>query len=666
MKISKNWLSEFLSLSKSIDLENKLTQLGLEVDSIKKYKDDYIIDIEFTPNRGDCLSVYGTARDLCAYKPTKIKKPLMSAKVIEKLNRHIGEISSLICPEYRYMVLNNINLKYKTPKFIKDKLIKSGIPSVNLAVDISNFVMIELGQPTHAFDKDAIHGKLSIKMNTKKNKFIGIDNKDYIVDKGKPVIVDDKNNIHALPGVIGSRVSAVTSSTKNILFESAFFIPDTVRKLSRDFRIQTDSSYRFERGVDYSLPEDALCRIHYLLQEVISIEKCRITKISQKHSLTKLKSFNFEYELFERILGLKLNIRKIKTYLSNLGFSFKGKKVIVPSYRFDVVNNYDLVEEVARLYGYDNVPESPLKIYNTNIQQQYKINDSLVILGYKEVINFSFISKNYSNTKKQLLIENPISKDKSIMRESLLPGLMNNVSYNTKRQQKSIRLFEKGKTYHRNNKEIYEINIISGILSGYKSPTDLVLNTYKYGIDDLKADILSIIPNVKFNVNRDSIYFDSDNSLKIYLNETLIGECGMISSSLMNDFDIKDCVFAFEIFEDKISSDSNAAYKEISQFPAVYKDITVVANKQYKILNLIDKIHKNSYKYMKNIRIKDIFISKDNLQLNNKNVTLEICLQSNKKTLTDKDISSDINKLVLEIKNKYKLSIKEAQKNDNY
>ena len=142
MKISKNWLSEFLSLSKSIDLENKLTQLGLEVDSIKKYKDDYIIDIEFTPNRGDCLSVYGTARDLCAYKSTKIKKPLMSAKVIEKLNRHIGEISSLICPEYRYMVLNNINLKYKTPKFIKDKLIKSGIPSVNLAVDISNFVMI--------------------------------------------------------------------------------------------------------------------------------------------------------------------------------------------------------------------------------------------------------------------------------------------------------------------------------------------------------------------------------------------------------------------------------------------------------------------------------------------------------------------------------------------
>ena len=660
MKISRNWLSKFLSLSKNVDLENELTQLGLEVDSIKKYKDDYIIDIEFTPNRGDCLSVYGTARDLSACKSKKIKKPAMSTKVTEKVNNHIRVISNFICPEYRYMILNNINLKYKTPKLIKDELTKSGIALVNLVVDISNFVMLELGQPTHAFDKDNIDGKLSIKLNTKKNNFVGIDNKNYIIEKGTPVIVDDKNNIHALPGVIGSRISAVTSSSKNILFESAFFVPDIVRKLSRDFRIQTDSSYRFERGVDYSLPEDALCRIHHLLREVMSIEKCKITKITQKHSLTKAKSFNFEYELFERVLGLKLNIKKIKTYLLNLGFSFKGKRIFIPSYRFDIATNYDLVEEVSRLYGYDNIPESPLKIYNTNIQQKYKINDTLVILGYKEVINFTFISKNYSNMDNQLVIENPISQDKSIMRESLLPGLLSNVAYNTNRQQKSIRLFEKGKIYLRKIKRINEINVISGVLSGYKSPTDLVSNMYKYGIDDLKADILSIIPNVEFNVNQGSIYFDSDNSLKIYLNKLLIGECGMISSSLLNDFDIKDSVFAFEIFADKISSDTEATYKDISQFPAVYKDITVMANKKYNILSLIDKIHKNSYKYMKNIRIKDIFINEDNLQLNNKNVTLEICLQSNKKTLTDKDISSDINKLVSEIKNKYKLSIKEA------
>ena len=660
MKISKNWISEFISISNESNLENELTQLGLEVDSIKKHKDDFVIDIEFTPNRGDCLSVYGTARDLCAYKAKKINKPPISSCIFNKSNVHVKEISKDICPEYRYMILNDISVKQKTPKFIRDKLIKSDITPINIIVDVSNYVMMELGQPTHAFDKDTIHGKLSIKFNNKKNKFIGIDNKEYIVEKGKPVIMDEREIIHALPGVIGSKISAVSDSTKNILIESAFFIPDIVRKLSRDFRIQTDSSYRFERGVDYALSEDALRRIHYLLLDVMSLEKCKITKISKKHYLTKPKTFNFEYELFERILGLKLNIKKIKTYLINLGFIFKGKKILVPSYRFDVENNYDLVEEVCRLYGYDNIPQIPLKTFIGDTKEKNNISDMLVVIGYKETINFTFISKNYSKNKNQLVLENPISKDKSTMRESLLPGLLSNVVYNSNRQQKSIRLFEKGKVYIKNNKKINELNIISGILYGYKSSLDLVSNTYKYGIGDLKSDILSILPSAKFSENKESIYFDSNNSLKIYIDKLFIGECGIVSSNLTNDFGLKDAAFAFEILEDNIIEPKIATYRETSQFPSVYKDITLLTSKNDNIVNLIDNIDKSSYKYMKNIRIKDIFINKDNLQLNNRHVTLEVCLQSNKKTLSDKDISNEINKLVTEIKNRFKLSIKEA------
>ena len=660
MKISKNWISEFISISNESNLETELTQLGLEVDSIKKHKDDFVIDIEFTPNRGDCLSVYGTARDLCAYKAKKINKPPISSCVFNKSNLHVKETSKDICPEYRYMILNDISVKQKSPKFIKDKLIKSDITPINIIVDVSNYVMIELGQPTHAFDKDTIHGKLSIKFNNKKNKFIGIDNKEYIVEKGSPVIVDERDIIHALPGVIGSKISAVSDTTKNILIESAFFIPDIVRKLSRDFRIQTDSSYRFERGVDYAISEDALRRIHYLLLDVMSLEKCKITKISKKHYLTKSKTFNFEYELFERILGLKLNIKKIKTYLINLGFIFKGKKILVPSYRFDVENNYDLVEEVCRLYGYDNIPQIPLKTFIGDTKEKNNISDMLVVIGYKEAINFTFISKNYSKNKNQLVLENPISKDKSTMRESLLPGLLSNVVYNSNRQQKSIRLFEKGKVYIKNNKKINELNIISGILYGYKSSLDLVSNTYKYGIGDLKSDILSILPTAKFSENKESTYFDSNNSLKIYNDKLFIGECGIVSSNLTNDFGLKDAAFAFEILEDNIMEPKIATYRETSQFPSVYKDITLLASKDNNITNLIEDIDKSSYKHMKNIRIKDIFINKDNLQLNNRHVTLEVCLQSNKKTLSDKDISDDINKLVTEIKNRFKLSIKEA------
>ena len=199
MKISKNWISEFLNIPKSINLEEELTQLGLEVDTITKNKNDYIIDIEFTPNRGDCLSVLGTARDLAAYKNKKIKLPPISPYTVERKNNIFRNLFSDICPEYRFMILNNISLETETPKFIKDRLLKAGIALVNIIVDISNYVMIEIGQPTHAFDADKITGKLSVINSKKELTFFGINNKEYKVNKGTPVIVDDNNFIHALP-----------------------------------------------------------------------------------------------------------------------------------------------------------------------------------------------------------------------------------------------------------------------------------------------------------------------------------------------------------------------------------------------------------------------------------------------------------------------------------
>ena len=248
MKFSKNWINDYVSIHKKENIENLLTQLGLEVDDVKKVGKDYIIDIEFTPNRGDCLSIYGTSRDIAAFKNKKVNLPSLSKHTFKKDNIYVNKVSSDICLEYRYMLLDNLSAQTKTPKFIKDRLIKCDISPINLIVDISNYVMIELGQPTHAFDLDKINGKLNIVVSKKIYKFIGINNKEYEIKKGTPVIIDEKDIVHALPGVIGSKLSSVNKDTKNILFESAFFIPDVVRSLSRKYRIQTDSSYRFERG----------------------------------------------------------------------------------------------------------------------------------------------------------------------------------------------------------------------------------------------------------------------------------------------------------------------------------------------------------------------------------------------------------------------------------
>jgi phenylalanyl-tRNA synthetase beta chain len=480
-----------------------------------------------------------------------------------------------------------------------------------------------------------------------------------MVEKGTEVIIDEKNIIHALPGVIGSNISKVDVETKNILFEGAFFLPDVVRSLSRKYRIQTDSSYRFERGVDYNLADFALSRVHYLLSQATNIDKCKIIKISHKHQLTKTKSFDFDAKLFKRILGVDIGIKKIKSILNDLGISFKAKKVIIPSYRFDITNNYDLVEEVSRIYGFDNIPEVPLDAYYSKPCNKLNINDKLVTLGYKEVINFTFISNNYMENNRELKLENPISKEKSVMRESLIPGLVSNIAYNVNRKHKSLKIFEKGKTYYKNKSKIIEPNTISAVLYGNKSSSDLVSNSYKYGIGDLKSDILSILPNVIFKANDNSIHFDSNNSLTLHLCNKIIGQCGLVSTDITRDFEVKGNIFGFEILEEFLNHESNVIFTKISQFPAVYKDITLMTNIDNKILNIIDEIRKDSYKYMKNIRIKDIFINQDNLQSNNRNVTLEICLQSNSKTLSDKDISDDINKLIKDLKDIHKIRIQE-------
>ena len=662
MKISKNWLSNFISTPKSNDkLESDLTKPGLEVDTINKDKDDHIIDIEFTPNRGDCLSVYGTARDLGAYKGKKINKPACSKSVTAKINTKIKNINSAISPEYKYMILNNINVNAKTPKYITTRLRQCEIAPVNIIVDISNYVMLEVGQPTHAFDLDKINGKLSIVQLKKKNIFLGLDNKEYIVDKDTEVIVDEKNIIHALPGVIGSKLSSVTSSTQNILFESAFFIPDTVRFLSRKFRIQTDSSYRFERGVDYNLTDYALSRIHFLLNEILNIgSKCIITKISKQSELTKKKQFEFDTKLFNRILGIDIGIKKIKLILMNLGIIFSGKKVIIPSHRSDILCNYDLVEEVSRIYGFDNIKEVPLENSVTKYYHHSSLNIRLVTLGYKEVINFTFIAKNYSEKPNSLELSNPISKEKSVMRESLLPGLLNNIVYNSNRQHKSIQLFERGKIYLKDRAKIKEPKVLSAVVYGNKSSLDLVSDGYIYGLGDLKSDILSIFPNVTFVRNKSSVYFDKDNSLSVLVDSKVIGECGILSSNIIRDFNLKSTVYAFELIEQDFISDSKVVFSELSQFPSVFKDITVVTNINTNVSNIVDEIKKESYKYMKNIRIKDIFINKDNLKSNNRNVTLEVCLQSDTKTLQEKDILDDINRVMKSLTNKHKIQIQEA------
>ncbi len=334
--------------------------------------------------------------------------------------------------------------------------------------------------------------------------------------------------------------------------------------------------------------------------------------------------------------------------------------VYVPSYRFDVSSNYDLVEEVCRLIGYDNIPELPIEATSSSNVEQKNYNDILVILGYKEVINYSFVPKSYTDEKNNMILRNPISSDKSVMRDSLLPGLLKNISYNYNRKHKSMRFFESGKIYIKDKNKIKETNLLSGVLYGLTSPIDLASNQSEVSLGDLKSDILSLIPGSDFIVCKDSLYFDNKNCLAIILNDKKVGECGLVKQECRHDFDIKNSVFAFEVNKSLLPSLHKMSYSKISQYPAVYKDITLECNLDEDIAYMTRNIKNKSYKYMKNIRIKDIFIDKDKLQLN-RYITLELCLQSVDKTLSDEDINKAINNITEDIKKTYKLNIQEAQ-----
>ena len=406
MKLNTRWLKEILPKMPVVSkLCEKLTSIGLEVDSIKKLKSESIIDIEITPNRSDCLSVYGIARDLSAAYKVKPIKPKVTRFIFNSSRNIIKSVNKKISPHYTCLEIVNIDNMIKTPKVIKSRLLGCGITSINLVVDILNYVMIELGQPFHAFDNDRLKGKLSVRLSRKNETMEGLDDKKYCLEKNTPVIAD-QNKIQAIAGIIGSKDSAITRSSRNIIIECAYFLPNLIRSASKLYKIQTDSSYRFERGVNPLSHQESLKRVIYLLQKFTRYKRISSSQYIDK----KLKKYNkkkivFNISQFERILGQRVNTNEIVGIFKRLGFEVKTNKqkmtVRVPSHRFDIEHDYDLIEEFARIKGYEKfLAQSAPSI---NIKKRFdekenysnKISTSLVCRGYNEIKSYSFLPKSY-------------------------------------------------------------------------------------------------------------------------------------------------------------------------------------------------------------------------------------------------------------------------------
>ena len=426
--------------------------IGMQLTEVIESNDN-IIEISLTPNRGDCLSITGIAREVAVFNQIDFSVPEVQINDINASTSRSVKLSAVkACPKYLGRVIENVDTAVKSPLWLSEKLRRSGIRSINIVVDITNFVMLELGQPMHAFDNDVLQGEIEVRLSKSGEKIKLLDESEIEL-KSDTLLITDESGPLAMAGVMGGFESAVTTSTQNIFLESAFFNPKHISGEARQYGLHTDSSHRFERGVDPELQSKAIERATELVIAMCGGQAGPIVKALSDDDLPKNTEVTLRKPQIKRILGIEFEEQFVTDTFTNLGMQCKYSEnqwfIVAPSHRFDINIEVDLIEELARIYSYDAIPISApnnklkMRVPNDHHETLKRIREVLVNRDYHEVITYSFIDpklNNLLNKKDNLLLINPIAPELSEMRTSLLPGLLNTLQYNIKRQQERVRI----------------------------------------------------------------------------------------------------------------------------------------------------------------------------------------------------------------------------------
>jgi phenylalanyl-tRNA synthetase beta chain len=648
------------------------TKIGESLNNIINNKKKNFFDVEIMTNRGDCLSHLGISREICA----KLKKKILLPN-IKKYNNlqsfDFLKIESDLCLSYMGCIIRNIEIK-KSPRWLSDALYDVGINSINNIVDITNYVMIELGQPLHAFDLDKINYKcISIRKATNDENIIAINGNKYNLNSNV-LITSDYNNPIAISGIIGGKHSSIGNCTKNIFLESAVFDCDFIKKTSRNLNITTESSYRFERGVDIANSEYSFWRAVNLIIDIAN------GKIDSKYIYKNV--YNKETKIFlkigkiSKILGYNIEIDESIKILRSLGINSEVKedKIIcsIPIWRKDLKIEEDLIEEIIRIKGYDSVPYIKKREYKfDDIANDFSFNsivydlkNKLKNFGFNEVINYSFLEIKQIE-KFSLLhyykILNPLSKENEILRPSLIVGLYKNVLLNIGQGFDSIALFEYGKIFNNKGEQKSFGFIMYGKIwdewwkwSNYKF---IPKYDFYFGAGIVKNILLS--NEFKIVKNFENNYYDSSKSLSIVYNKKIVGNFGILKK--INDsysLNIKDDIFYCELDISTIEKEyykKPVVFKKYSKFPIVKMDISILANKTIKVFD-IEKIFKEKLRkngILKKYSLFSIFYIDNNISY-----SFRLYYRSDNKTLTDDEVNNDIKILLDELYNKFNIVLR--------
>jgi phenylalanyl-tRNA synthetase beta chain len=639
---------------------------------------DVILDLAISPNRGDLLSHFGVAREIASFLNKKIDFSYKKKSEYNFLKNHLKvKIDSDLCPRYIGRVFKNIKIK-KSPEWLVNKLSSIGLRSINNIVDITNYIMHEMGQPLHAFDLSKIEGGINVR-TSKEEELELLDGSVSKLKSNDLVIADDKK-VLAVAGIMGGNHSSINESTKDIFLECAIFNPSSVRLTARRLNLSTDSSFRFERGVDYSLMTDVVERATDLIVELADCDE-----VSELIDIIKIKNkevkIDFDKADLSSFLGFSIEDEKIISLLRSLGFVYEKGSFIVPSYRNDVRIKEDIYEEIARLYGFDNIPINiPLFKLDTNFNDKYDnlgsdLRTLLKNLGYLETINYSFVPKEFNEIlgeSESISLINPISENMKYMRTSLIPSLLENIRYNFNRRNLNIKIFEIGKIYFSKGefkKPRYdetvarEENHICGVLTGnVLDNLDWSGKEEKLSFYHLKGEVNLLlkslkIPNWDF-IDSKTKYLHPGFSSDIKCCGKICGFLGKVHPNIAKHFDLED-VYIFDLNLDLIKDfyNSNTYFKEIPKFPSVRRDVSFLISEKISNREIIDFIKKLKISDIYDFNVFDLYRG-EGIEKGLKSMTYYFIFSNNEKTLTDKEVDQNMDNIIKNLKREFLVEIR--------
>ncbi|EQB4402376.1 phenylalanine--tRNA ligase subunit beta [Acinetobacter baumannii] len=667
-----------------IDLEDKIDGLlELPADApvgvnIREYLklDDNVIDISITPNRGDCFSIRGIAREVAVINQLQMNEPEIKSVDATITDEKKVVINTDGAPRYLGRVIKNVNVKAATPEWMEQALARSGIRTHSILVDVTNYVLMELGQPMHAFDLAKIEGAVHVRQAQPQEKLQLLNDQEVELQEDVMVIADDQKAL-AIAGIMGGLASSVTDDTSDIFLESAFFAPLAIAGRARRFGLHTDSSQRYERGVDFELPLIAMNRASQLIQELAGGEFGPITVAEKADLLPKREAIELKQAQVDQLLGYKVAAEFITDALTRLGcevtIQADGEwSVVPPSHRYDMAIYQDLIEEVARIDGYDNIQISlpSMDVQLAKYQDRFEIaqlRQTVVTLGYQEAISFSFadakLEKQLNPQVSPLMLANPISSDLAAMRSTLLSSLIPCVQYNLNRQQSRVRFFELGLRFDYQNansiQDLKQIPTLALVAVGSREPESWHAKPQPMDFFDFKGEVEEILAagRVKVEyVRSERPWLHPGQSAEILVDGQSIGYLGRLHPSLENELDLSTTWVA-ELDQAAVLQSYVSNFTELSRFPSVRRDIALLISDNINVRDIQQLIEKTGGELLDSTWLFDVYTGQG-VEEGKRSLAFALLWQHPSRTLEDAEIKSGMDNIIQVLENTYQATLR--------